>query len=718
MMPRPYRLFFRATCLLLLAVFAAPVLAQGAYATFIKKFDSAKELGDRKRMIRALKDSPQMAIEHFSLLVDTYVTRGDAKAGERILLFKELWKESFGSSCLEKIERFRAEIGDSERQALFQIIKNYRKAQGLYQQGVSQKQPETQFNAAKAMIQLAEQSEQIGDRVLASRCLRDAAAYLAQIRPVKKEYKEMERDALRQYRTLHQELDWTQGLDFKRNMIYLKSLEHQLKQGQIGGGAAKKKKNEEGPAKYLPGSKWQDFDMLISLQKKPQPGICLPSSVNPLEWRGVWLEGKLPSQISFFQDGKIWLKRLGANDYRYGVSEADAGKYKLAMASKPSQCYLKYEKGGYEVEYGFFTYLPTDREVANGTMLNYGPTWGQRTSASLFFRSASILYAEIEGEKFEFLDENANGVVGEAWNSTPGTGDFRFGSGWEQAVGVPVFDSMKRGRSKHRLPFSSYVKVGDHWMRLRVTGNNETLRYRPLDPASVQSGFVQVKWEGPRKAKPDYLVLAEIGYYKGAAFDAFENGKKPVEVPAGRYAIIYGRILNGKFPRNMDALILPGTSKPFDVEPGKTTEIRIGAPFHIEYQSEVKNGEVSVDSSTFYVKDSYGLRYGAIGAALLEPELIVSKKKGAKSGKVIGSWRAVQGNEIGPLSMNVGKRRQAKGLRGGVPAYHLSYWPINGADSRNADSLLRVKIPFRGTVFVAVRQKKHKLFGKLEPIWK
>jgi hypothetical protein len=667
-------------------------------------------------MIRALKDDSRSAIDHFRQLADQYSTRGGDEVFDRMELMKSLWKEGFeGSTFLEKYERARAELDTSTREALFKLDQQTRKAAGLYEQGKSQKQPETIMNAVKALFQLAEQAEQLGDKVMAWRCYLWGTSYLGSVESTK-EVQQMQLDAMRRYLTLHEEMDWTKGMAYKRNVTYVKELERSIKSGGAGGGDAKKKA-EEGPAKFLEGSKWESFDMLISLQKKPVPGICSPSTANPLEWRGVYLDGTAPTQVRFFQDGEIWIQRTGANEYRYGPSEDKASQYELKIGSKPDQSYIKYMKDGYEVEYGFFGYVPTDRETVNDTSLNYGPQWGVRKSANIFFRSASILYAEIHGEKFEFFDENSNGVVGEAWNAAQGTGDFRFGTGTVQAIGVPLFDSMKRESNKKRLPFSTYVKIGEHWNRLRVTGNNETLRYRPLDPSSIPEGELLVHWKGSRTAKPDHLIVAEVGFYKGAAFDVFANGRKPIQLPAGKYQFMYGRIENGKFPRNNDAVILPGKSRVFDVDPGKLTEITIGAPFHIEFEVEKEGDDVIVDSSTFFVEDSFGLRYGAIGAEVLEPELMVSKKNDAKSGRVIGSWRAVAGQEINEMTRNSNERRKAKGGSGGLPGYHLAFWPMNKDDARNASSVIRVRMPYKNG-FVGVRQRRHKLFGKLEHVWK
>ncbi len=700
--------------------FRLPAQARDMYQTFVRRFEDSLKTADERALKRLLKSYPKEAIQYFRVQIDTYVRRGNTAAGDRVDSLKVLWRKVWHTAVLEKIEAFQSALGDEEHR-LWNKLKNDRgMAWGAFETAKKSKRAEDFKVAIENMKRTAEAFENLGDNLEAAETYIYLANILNSLPQKTKADWELLFEIMDRYARLRRDWDWTKDRDYRSNIGWIKGLKKAYESGKLssGGGqkepaGAKKPPSQAGEnyGKFLPGSKWVKVDLLISLPKKLQPGISLYASTWPLEWRAVLLEGTLPKKMPGFEDGELHLQRLGASKYAAILDPADPKTARVLKigGGKPHAVFVPYKKEGvdYEPEYGFWFWIGGTQERVAGTSLNLAPTWGPNKRALLFYRSASVFSAKIEGVQIELYDENSNGVVGEL----PGKvrfGDRRFGDGFEKVSGVPVVDTMRIGRSKRLVPFTKFLKLKDRWFRLQVTGNNEELRYRELDPATVPTGRIVLGWKGPAKAKPDYLVVAETTWFRGAAFDLVGGGKKGVEVPVGEYELLCGVVRNGSPPRVMNAGIIRGKSPVIKVAAGETKTITLGAPFHLEFQVRREGGRAVVDSSTFWVKGAFGERYGAIGTEILEPELYLSKHPDGKGARKVGLWRPVQGLEINAYT----DRYRS------VSALTLALIPIAKESGRAPTTEIAVRTPKTGTFFLGVQQKGHKLFGKLLPVWK
>ncbi|MEZ5990557.1 MAG: hypothetical protein R3F30_15885, partial [Planctomycetota bacterium] len=381
--------------------------------------------------------------------------------------------------------------------------------------------------------------------------------------------------------------------------------------------------------------------------KEPTSSICAYGSINPLDWNAVGIDAEKPEKMKSFLDGEIYFKRDGPAKF---WAEVDPdGKLsppqRIKPKNSPEACWIKYLKDGEIQEYAFFLWTGSTGEEHLGVQLNLAPSWDSNKYALVFYRSASILHADVEGTPIELYDDNFNGVVGED-PSQLAFGDGRFGAGFgaEKVDGHPAFDTMRIGRGPLQ-PFSKYVKIDEDWYKLNVLGNNESLNYRPMDPAVIPTGHVTMDFKGPRTARPDYLIIKGLDFLQGTYFDIAKAGSKGIEVPAGRYALYYGRMFNGKPPRHKNSVMLPGDSQPFEIKAGELTKVQIGAPFTIQFEVEPVGDKIVVDSSKFWVKGCAGEKYGAIGSEILEPELVWSRNQDGKGARKLGEWREVKSND-------------------------------------------------------------------------
>lgn len=691
--------------------------AQRNYNLFVKQWNSAVQTRDKKKEARLLKTYPAEAISHFRLLCDRYNISGANAAAEAMENMKDVWAQVFGTKTLQFIENMRSELDSDGLKLMRKLDIRRRQAWGLLEVAKKTKKPEDFKKARDEMMAVANALEELGEKLQAAECVLGYVTVLYESPKKNKADVQSMVEALDRYERLHKEWDWTKGKAFKRNQSWAKAIRAQVKKGQTPGKEPQKKKGQgikldphgenQKLGKFLKGSKWVKEDLYISKMKKLEEGISFHASAWPLAWRGIFLEGAAPEPMDGFKDGPVTIQRLGASKY-VAVVDRDNPKSKkvpLKIGPKPRSMYVPYIKDDEQTEYAFWFYIGGTQVEVGGVPLNLSPQWGREKTALIFYRSASILSCKIAGQEVKLYDENFNGIVGE----DPGSvifGDYRLGGGLEKVQGHPSVDSMRIGGDKHLLPFSRYVKLGDNWYRLRVLRNNERLNYRPLDPATVPTGRIVLKWKGPSKAKPKHVIVREMGFFKGAAFDLVAGGRKGVEVPIGEYEIFYGRIYNGKAPRASYSVLLKGKSPSIKVEAGKTVTVQMGAPFHLEFEKKQEGRNIVMDSSTFWIRGNFGVKYTSLMPEVLEPELVSAKDQNGKGLRKLGSWRRLEGNEMNSL-----RRKYSK-----IPILHLAFVPIN-KDTKNGITPL-IKVPLDKAPFIGIRQAKHKMFGKLLPVWK
>ncbi|MFQ5506921.1 MAG: hypothetical protein ACE5F1_19290, partial [Planctomycetota bacterium] len=594
---------------------SAPRAQEPKYDLFKKIFVSAREVNDTRKMVSTIKKYPKQAIRYFRYVCDSYCVTGKDEFYNRVEQLKKIWGNAYKSSVLQHCEDYLAELDEVQRKKIRRLERQQNHAYRLYEKGMESKKKKDFEEAVKLSLETAEAYAEIGDKLRSAENYTNTISYLSAIPGGYSRTKEgIERTVayLEKYDGFRRDMDWTADVEYRQNVEWLKALKIKLASWpkERKGGAKGKPDKDGGPASagggeakaaFLPGSKWTKVDLTIGAQKLATDGMHFFSGANPMTWLAFTLKGTTPYELPFFKDAKLNFQRLGANKYVYLPDVADP---KSAKHFKPGgvkkAVWIDYEKKGVESGYPFFFWIGSSQEQHVGTTMNFAPQWsGANRRATIFIRSAARLDAEIEGTRIEFFDENCNGIVGEDPDKTKGWVDFRMGQGMEEQGRNPYFDSMRLGGSKKLQPFSRFVKLGEQWYRLVVNGNNEALRYRPLDPDKLQTGRVALKWKGKGKTRPDFLVITETGFFKGAAFDISEAGSKGIEVPVGTYELFYGRIINGKPPRDMNAVIQPGDMKSISIAAGQVTTLTMGAPFRIEYKVERDGRTATVNSSTF-----------------------------------------------------------------------------------------------------------------------
>ena len=215
---------------------------------------------------------------------------------------------------------------------------------------------------------------------------------------------------------------------------------------------------------------------------------------------------------------------------------------------------------------------------------------------------------------------------------------------------------------------------------------------------------MQLKWVGaPTTPKPEVLVIQGEGDFQGARYDI--SSGKPLEVPAGKYTLTYGRIVSGKGGRGMDADVYAGAMEPILVNAGENATVTLGAPFKLDFERKVEGDEVVVDALKLAVVGVSGEIYGRINGAAAIPEVLAAKTADGKNAKTIGEFVAMDEDAL----------LKASGRYPNM-AFDVGFFPMPKGE-QEGNLVLKAKLPFPDAL-IGLRQKKNKLFGKLDPIFK
>lgn len=408
-------------------------------------------------------------------------------------------------------------------------------------------------------------------------------------------------------------------------------------------------------------------------------------------------------KMGWFRQRDMFLLRRGAS--KFAVSwTADDSKEAMQIAvspkAKPSTFYLGPDES---LPYAMFFWIGTDAEPTGVAKCNYSAT---DKLANIYYRSASSWETLLEAETAIFYDDDASGKPG---NGEPFAGALKshvVGDPTGTGVLVPMFDSMKIGKGK-RVPYSQFVKLAAGWHYMEIAGGAD-VAVRPLNPEYVKSGNVKLDWSGPKSTQPDQLVIQGKGDYATAIFDV--GGGKAVEVPAGEYSVIWGRMTNGKGARLQTAQIYPTDEhKPFLVKAGETFTLEMGAAkggFKLEFDRE-GDQNASVSALTIRVTEKSGCKITAMHGIGIGADVLANKFADTKGAKSVGAFQPFVNDQlIGAAA----KQYNNLGFMAATFPMPKGY--------RSGEMVLSFKLPADNMKIGLFVKKKHKFFGPLQTVWK
>lgn len=690
---------------------AAAPAQKDSYDEYTQAITQAIRLGDEKRLDKAVRDNPVHTVSHYRGLVLSMLRDPNVENVDDRRALEQSWERVYEGRTLDFMNRWLQTLDqsalrqyDNAQKALAQA---YAELARLEREKIGDRGP--YLALIESLRKIAQLFEQIGDPLDAS----DAWGMVTRVYTVIPDRTLEDRKegvfAMERFMEHRKSWQWTKDSYYLQNQNWLKAEKESLEEAD----AAVEKRKAEGyagetrgvDAYLVPDADEKEIvgDLEFELLTKLKTDMCMQGGPIPMQWAAVTVQEAGPARFPWFTGADIFLVRPGANDYGITLdgTEPDPKKnhfVEIEVASKvrdPSEFEL--DAAG-NVPYAMWFFVGGSQETYQGINQNLAPT---REAAVVYYKSASSWVTDVDGTEVTFYDDNSNGKLFEEDPYAYGLKDRNIGAGPDQEVAVPAYDSMKIGRGPVQ-PYSQWVKIEDTWYHVRGKDDGTKVGFRPTNPEYFKTGSIQLDWSGGRSTEPAVLIVQGYGDFANARFDV--SSGKPVEVPVGEYEVTYGRIESGKGARMMTANIFPGELERITVKEGETTDLELGAPFRLDFAKKGGDMEVEIDALTIRVRGRGGEVYTHINGAAPAPEVLVARSEDGKGAREQGEFVPIRD----PETMNAVSQRHTE------LGSHVGFYPIPKGST--GETVLKVHVPTGH--FVGLQEKKNKLFGKLEPIFK
>lgn len=697
----PFLLF--ASLLLLVAPFAK---AQDmSLEQFRVELAKAREINDPKLIDKAVKAAPSHALRVYEELMFGRLA-GSTEVEPVADAVRESWKRVFEQGeTIEKLERWVELNGATAREGLEKCRANLAQTWKLYSNEVSKDTIKVEYQKiVDQLVQIARNAQQLGHSVEAAETWSVASAVANALPDKTTEDRQQTLEITKEFLEARKAWNFTGDRYFALNNEFLKAEAERLE--------AKAKSDEKRKADgYDPNAKGVDGLLMPKAKSESLPlkFEALTSWENELDYgpRGGalpafwWLASTTKEnpqrKLDWFKRVGVYLLRLGTAKFGITLDPNDPKKTLEIDASnkgKATTFWLDAEK---KVPYAMFFWTGSDKERLGEAEQNLAPA---DTVGNVYYRSASSWKTTFGQEPLVLYDDDASGTPGEADAMAAGFKTNMLGDHDGEGTPIPLFDSMRVGKGP-RVPFSEFVQFATGWFHVKKVGVQDQITVRPFNPEYMKTGKIKLVWNHKPSA-PVQLVVQGEGEFRTALFDV-ANGKE-LEVPAATYSVIFGRILIGKGARAQSATIYKGKFQPFTVEPGKTYELKMGAPFTMEF---ARRGDqnLTLDALKILLHDASGCVMTDMNNIALFPEVLAAKDGDFKAAKVVGKFVRFTDPELVVTASRVHDK---------VGTFASCFPMPEGY--REKELVLKIKLPADG-MKVALQMKKHPLFGVIGSEW-
>ena len=693
---------------------ALPAQDKDTYEQFLPKLTKVLETKDEKELDRLIKSSPHNFVLHYEALIRDVLGKGRPETKATCEAMAAGWKKSFETETLERVERYWSGLGPDQVKRVDTLVGSLTRLYGNWEIARKENKREGYVGVADDFLKLAQELELVGHAVRAAEAWQSRCGLLAALPAATLDDRREAVAAMENFKSNRERWNYTKDLLYLKNLEWIKAEKNRIEEDKKNADKRKAEgyaENVKGADAFvMPGSKEEIQQLEFKALAKPGPDFFVRGGMVPVQWYAVELRGgdlqKLfagPQQILQFHQKEIFVVRPAMN--RYGITlngtEADPKKMvseeiKLTSNASKLEPTVFHYGANKTLPYAFFFYAGGEQEQYMGIKQNLAAQPGY---AKLLFKSAASWTCTLQGEPVVVYDDNCNGKVLEEDPLAANVEDLTLEA--NQRVKIPAFDSIQVGKAAPQ-PFSSWLQIGPSWYHVRPYEGATKVGVRQLNPEYFKTGTLTFKWTGPPAAKPEVLVVRHRGQFVNANFNIAAG--TPVNVPEGEYELAWGRLQSGKGDALMTAQLFKGKSQTWKVEPGKATEVKLGGPFHLEWERREKSGDIAIDALFFKVLGVAGEQYGRLNGAPPTCEVLAAKAKDGKGSKVVGEFVAIPDADI----------LNAVALNNSNLGTEVGFFPVAKGEKSTA---LRLKPPFPNA-WIALASAKHKLFGKLEPVWK
>lgn len=697
------------TCLLALLFVLVPFARAAAQEytkdAFATDFFKGVEMGDERYSDKAMKRGARFAVLYYE---DLFRDRGrdPAAIDAKLEALRAAWARCFeGKQTLEKLHRW-LEFADADALEKVQRLRvNSVKLWNFYLESIAQQQIKQEYqDAYRQFTELARTAETLGQQNEAAETW-VLAGIVANAMPDKTIADR--RDAVfatEQFLRARESWEFDHDEHYIRNKQWMENERLKIEE-------AEKLEQKRADAGYSPDAKGIDSLVVPGKQDSlPLEFAALSSHdaeldygtkagpVPPFWWLVSTGENGTNRQMEWFRRVPLYMVRTGATKFGVALDPNDpkaVQEIEATPKAKPTTFWLDAAR---QQPYAMFFWVGGEREWVGDAECNLAPS---AKFGNVYYKSAASWKTTFGKDALTFYDDDSSGTPCNGDPFEPSLKSPMLGDHDGEGTPVPLLDSMRVGKGP-RVPFSEFVKLTNGWYHV-ARGGGEDVVLRPLNPEFVPMGKVKLVWKGPKPTMPQQLVIQGAGDFRTAFFDL--AGGKEVEVPAGTYSVIFGRIVSGKGARLQMANLYRGESSTFEVEAGKTFELKMGAPFTIDYTRR-GDQKLSIDALKVHVRESSGCVFAELQNMGLELEVMCAKREDGKGAKSVAEFRRFTDPELVNVAAN---QHNAVGTL--VATFPMPEGYREGALE------LSVELPDEG-MKVALTAKKHPVFGALSSDWK
>jgi len=657
----------------------APAFQTPEDTEFRTKFQQAMKIGAKDEMKKLVDRQTDQAVTWIIQTAESIANAPNDTLFDRMAALRIAWKASKGTDFCDKMERYFSLLDPTIRRERVRMRGDFDDKVGEYWANAEKKDGSTYIKLSAELGALGEAFGEIGDHYYASQCwnlvghCNDETLRGTKDADLKK--------ACKSYQACLEARDKI-GL---RDTIYVTTKPRVDQLIALGYGPSVNTGEPGAPA---------DPDAApageLGSSVKVDMSFELVEEVDAIQRPSFFMDELYPTwnSISLADKGsKVPVPRLeqGPSVHRVGSAkvsidvdkDGDAeGKadIEIPVRGRLEPVVFDVGEGDAKRKMAFLAVTGIEKDSYQKIEMNLAPF---DTQITIYITPAGSMVGEVDGTPIRILDDDLNGVYGSVpttWGHVGMTKDHY----------QPEIDSVVVGKSKRAVPFSEHLQIDDKWYRLEVQDGGTSIVAHPV---RLNTGTLVLDAKG---LKPDFLIVRGENQYENTFFDL--TVAKKVEVPVGRYRVYFGAVHKGKKKQMMKALIIPGEgSVHYDVLAGEEIDVKLGAPYGFDFETSVDDSSVLVVGKSVCVVGRGGERYERVWNAVPRPDVSV-RKAGSKRGSK-------------PETMGQVLDQQAIYETGD---WALAWFPRD----------LEVENKAGDDAEVQLVEKKNKLFGKIESVWK
>jgi len=677
---------------LALAPAAASLPAEELNTTeFLEKFRQSMKLNSKSEMASLVRHNVDTAVQAVLVTCEAIAKQSSDKLENEAAALQSAWETAFDSGFATEQYTYCSslQLRTDTRQLREQMKSRQYRASKRYTDSRDRENWEGLDEACGDLERIAAGFAELGDYYYSAECWywvglgydEGVRGNLAKIEPAAWAY--------RNFVAARDELELTDDTIYTQVRSRLKSLEVR------GSGPAEAASQGEGPGDGSPtgggrpavtekpgvelgaASTYElEFELLEEIDSIERPNYhSLPL---PLLWPAVFL-GDFGSvgRIAAFQKGGPDFIRSGAAEVQVDVDHDGVPETTIATTGNitPVEVTVKPREG--ELPWGFLCTVLGNDAFFQEFQAMLEPT---AEYMALYVAPAASMHGEVGEHEVRIIDGNLDGVYG----SWPTLWNYQ---GLSEGHSQPDGDLIVIDGDKRALPWSEFVQLDDDWYRFESVERGKKLQ---VAPAKVATGTLRLKSKGVSPLA--FIVRGEDGgTFANSYFDVTAS-RKGVEVPVGKYSLHMGLVSEGKRQNVRRCLIIGGEeTATWEVTEGEVTTIEVGEPFGFDFDFEDLGDRIKVVGGSITVIGAAGERYERLWNCRVRPEVLlreVGSKKGSRGARTL----LIEDQE----TLN-------------VYGYPKAWHPLDVEVEKKQDG---------EAVEVQLYEKKNKLFGEIESVWR